>query len=112
MPMTTTEDRRKVLEKRLAELEARLQGIETEIDSHQSKDWEDLATERETDEVLETLGTSGQVEISMIRAALDRIDAGEYGYCARCGEVIQPERLDVVPYTPLCRTCAGATARS
>ncbi len=111
MPMTPLEDRRRALESRLQELGTRLREIGNELDSHDSRDWEDLATERESDEVLEGLGSSGQVEIRMIRAALQRIDAGEYGFCSRCGELIQPERLDVLPYTPLCRACAGASAK-
>ena len=106
--MTTIDERRKALTDRLAELDTRLRGIEEELDSHQSKDWEELAVEREEDEVLESMGTSGQAEIRMIKAALGRMDAGEYGYCVKCGEEILPERLDVVPYTPFFRKCAGA----
>lgn len=34
------------LETRLAELKARLDGIENELDGHNSPDWEELATER------------------------------------------------------------------
>ncbi|MDF0599592.1 TraR/DksA family transcriptional regulator [Psychromarinibacter sp. C21-152] len=109
--MKTIEERRADLEARLAELENRLHGIEEELDSHQARDWEEMATEREGEEVLEGLGSSGQAEIRKIKAALQRMDEGEYGYCARCGDSIQPERLDVVPYTPLCRACAGATAK-
>jgi len=108
--MTTIDERRKALTDRLAELDNRLQEIGEELDSHQSKDWEELAVEREEDEVLERMGTSGQAEIRMIKAALQRIDDGEYGYCVKCGAEILPERLDVLPYTPFCRTCAGAKA--
>ncbi len=106
--MTTIEERRKALTDRMAELDAKLHEIEEELDSHQSKDWEELAVEREEDEVLERMGTSGQHEIRMIQAALKRMDEGEYGYCVKCGTEILPERLDVLPYTPFCRTCAGA----
>ncbi|MDJ0827326.1 MAG: TraR/DksA family transcriptional regulator [Rhodobacter sp.] len=109
--MTTLEERRKTLTDRLAELDARLHEIDAELDSHQSKDWEELAVEREEDEVLERMGTSGQAEIRMIHAALQRMDEGEYGYCVKCGAEILPERLDVVPYTPFCRNCAGAKAQ-
>lgn len=111
MPMTTLEDRRKALLERLQELDRRMRGIEDLLQSHDTRDWGDLATEREEDEVQERLGTGGQVEARMIRAALKRMDDGEYGTCARCGEAILPERLDAVPYTPLCRKCAGASAR-
>ncbi len=104
--MTTIAQRKAQLTARLADLNERLQNIEAELDSHQSKDWEDLATEREEDEVLEGIGLSGQQEIRRIKAALDRIDSGDYGFCAKCGAEISAERLDVLPYTPFCRNCA------
>lgn len=99
--------RRRELEERLAVLKARLCAIEMELDSHQSKDWEDLATEREPDEVLEGLGLSGLQEIRMITAALGRMDRGEFGTCTKCGSVISELRLDVVPFTPFCGACAA-----
>lgn len=107
--MTTLKDRRQVLLARLAELDQRLHGIETELDVERSKDWDDAAIEREGDEVLEHLGHAGQDEIRRIRAALQRIRTGEYGYCTKCGEEISVQRLDVLPDTPLCRNCAAAT---
>ncbi len=110
--MNTTQHYRKIMQDRLTELENRLHGIDQELDSHQDRDWDDSAIQREDDEVLEGLGHSGQAEIRMIEAALARMDEGEYGFCVRCGDTIQPERLNVLPYTPLCRACAGATARA
>ncbi|MCM2560911.1 TraR/DksA C4-type zinc finger protein [Lutimaribacter sp. EGI FJ00015] len=107
--MTTIEDRRQTLLKRLSELDSRLHTIEAELDTEHTKDWDDAAIEREGDEVLEHLGQAGQDEIRRIRAALQRIRDGEYGYCANCGEEISAERLDVLPDTPLCRKCAAAT---
>ncbi len=98
---------RAVLEKRMSELEQRLQEIREELDSHMSKDWEELATERETDEVLEHEGTLGQEEIAKINAAFARMDEGEFGYCVKCGDEISDERLEVVPHTPFCRKCAA-----
>lgn len=99
--------RKAELEARLALLQGRLAGIEAELDSHEAKDWEDLATEREGDEVLERLGQGGQAEIRMIEAALARIVAGDYGACAKCGAEIGEARLDSLPYTPFCRACAA-----
>lgn len=98
--------RKAALEKRLVELGARLEMIEQELDSHNNPDWEDLAVERETDEVLEATGLAGLVEIPQIRAALARIKSGTYGTCARCGADIPEARLDALPWTPLCRDCA------
>jgi len=104
--MANFHDRKAQLDARLAVLETRLDGIDAELESHQSKDWEDLATEREADEVLEGLGLSGQQEIRMIKAALYRIEDGSFGTCVTCGETISRERLDAVPFTPFCRACA------
>lgn len=92
---------------RLAELDTRLHGIESELLSHQSRDWEDLATERENDEVLNAIGDDGRLELRTIQAALARLRAGEYGYCVTCGGRISDERLDLLPATPFCRTCAA-----
>lgn len=93
---------------RLALLHARLGRIGGELGEPHSADWEDQATEREGDEVLIGMGTAGTSEIRQIDAALSRIAAGDYGICARCGTAIAPERLDALPWTPLCRHCAGA----
>ena len=105
--MTSLDTRKTQLEARLADLNARMGGIEIELDSHHSADWEELATEREGDEVLEGMGLSAQQESRMIRAALQRIAEGDYGTCAKCGAEIGAARLDVLPYTPFCRDCAA-----
>lgn len=98
--------RKAALHQRLLELGERLEGIEQELDSHHNPDWEELAVEREGDEVLEATALAGLAEIPQIRAALQRIEDGSYGICARCGEQISKERLDALPWTPLCRNCA------
>ncbi len=104
--MIPTSARRVQLEARYADLKTRIEAIDDELDSHQSTDWEELAVEREADEVLEGIGVSAQHEMRQIEAALERMDAGEYGVCVRCGDAISEERLDVLPYTPFCRNCA------
>ncbi|BDW85739.1 MULTISPECIES: TraR/DksA family transcriptional regulator [Roseicyclus] len=104
--MTDLSRHRAQLDDQLALLLSRLRDLDAELDSHQSKDWEELAVEREGDEVLERLGQSGQAEIAQIRAALARMEAGTYGICVTCGQDISEERLDLLPSTPFCRTCA------
>jgi len=37
---------------------------------------------------------------------LSRISRGTYGVCERCGELIDPDRLSVLPDTKLCIRCA------
>lgn len=97
---------REKLNKRLSELDNRLHSIENELDAHQSKDWEELAVEREEDEVLEGMGHAGLAEIERIHAALSRIDKGTYGICVKCGDPVQKERLALLPATPFCAACA------
>lgn len=92
---------------RLQELGGRLDEIGDALEAPHSRDWEEMAVEREGDEVLEALGESGQAEIARIRAALRRYAEGDYGFCTVCGDAIAAERLDLVPETPFCRDCAA-----
>ena len=95
------------LEKRQKELRARIEEIEAELESHHSRDWEELATEREGDEVLEEEARLARAELARIAAAFARMEADEYGHCVECGDEISPERLDILPATPFCRICAA-----
>lgn len=104
--MTSLTARKKQLETRLLALTERVAATEAELLSHDAKDWEDLATEREGDEVLEQVGLGAQEEMRAIRAALQRIEDGEYGYCQKCGAKISEARLDLLPFTPFCKDCA------
>ena len=96
------------LKDRLDELGHRLEEVEHELDAPAPADFEEQATAREGDEVLEGLGHAGEQEIAMILAALKRVKAGEYGACVKCGAEILQERLDIVPHAPFCRICARA----
>ena len=98
--------RKDQLQARLAALSERLGLIDAELQSHDEKDWEELATAREGDEVLESIGVGAQAEMRAIKAALQRIEVGEYGACVRCGAEISEARLDLLPFTPFCKDCA------
>ncbi len=99
----------KPFEKRLlarkAELQQRLQQIEHDLDQPMPSDNEDRATEREDDEVMESMGNAGLEELRAIDAALDRIEAGTFGVCVKCDEAISAERLDILPTAAMCRHC-------
>lgn len=45
--------------------------------------------------------------LRQIDAALKRIDDDEYGYCLRCGDPINPKRLEFDPTVTLCIECAS-----
>ena len=49
--------------------------------------------------------------LSQVDAALQRLDAGSYGVCERCGQPINPERLEALPYAIHCITCQSAIER-
>jgi RNA polymerase-binding transcription factor DksA len=104
--MTDWTAQKQILDDRLKELDKKLHKIEDQLDAPQTKDLEDFAQDTEDTEEMESLGNAGLKEIEMINAALQRIKDGIYGECQRCGDDILPERLEVVPYTPLCRNCA------
>ncbi|WP_420559036.1 TraR/DksA family transcriptional regulator [Tepidicaulis sp.] len=43
-----------------------------------------------------------QIQLQKIDAALSRMDEGEYGFCAVCGEPIARKRLDLDPAAATC----------
>ena len=43
-----------------------------------------------------------------VTSALERIDAGTYGICEKCGRPIDIERLEALPSVGLCVTCKAA----
>ncbi|MCU0759069.1 MAG: TraR/DksA C4-type zinc finger protein [Steroidobacteraceae bacterium] len=71
-----------------------------------SADFSEQVVQRENDDVLRGLGDAARGELVSINRALARIDAGEYLRCAACGAPIDPRRLDAVPYTDRCASCA------
>ena len=49
--------------------------------------------------------------VNRIAAALERLDAGEYGLCVECGEGIAPARLQVLPEVLTCVRCQDRLER-
>ncbi len=101
--MTTLAQRKEQLQNRLGALTQRIDSIEDELQSHQTKDWDDAAVEREGDEVMEEMSLGAVQEIRAINAAMARIEDGSYGFCVTCGAEIEPARLDLLPFTPFCK---------
>jgi RNA polymerase-binding transcription factor DksA len=46
-------------------------------------------------------------QFAAAQAGLDRLIAGTYGRCERCGDSIAAARLEALPTTRTCRECAG-----
>jgi RNA polymerase-binding protein DksA len=94
------------LREKLAQLTARVRQIESDLRDPGSKDWEEWALEAENKEVLERLSDAERHEIGAIQAAIRRIDEGTYTVCDRCGDQIAAKRLEALPYTSVCVSCA------
>ena len=47
-----------------------------------------------------------------VAAALEALEAGEYGLCRRCEEPVGYARLKVRPETPFCLACQGRAERA
>jgi RNA polymerase-binding transcription factor len=52
-----------------------------------------------------------RAELAKVEAALQKVDDGTYGACASCGQPIAPERLEAIPWTPICIDCARKGVR-
>ena len=72
------------------------------------QDFAEQAVELENQEVLEALDDDARAELRQIQRALQRIDDGSYGSCARCGDDINPDRLAALPMATECIRCASA----
>jgi RNA polymerase-binding protein DksA len=64
---------------------------------------------REIDSTLEE--NSGHVLVG-IDEALDRIENGTFGTCARCGKPIAEDRLEALPYATRCIDCQRLAERA
>lgn len=103
-------DRKSELETLKAELEARL----TRYHAHQhredgplEKDFEEQASQTQNDEVVDSLEHEAREELAQVVHALARIEEGAGDECEKCGEDIDPRRLQVLPYTSVCVNCAA-----
>lgn len=104
--MTGTADIRADLEQRLAALQARAGRIEAEMAAPMAADSEEQATEAADDSALAGEDALVLKEITAVRAAIGRIDAGHYGQCLSCGADIAPARLTALPEATMCMDCA------
>ncbi len=75
-------------------------------------DYADVATQSEQNGLLSALSRTADAELKRIDAALQRLRDGRYGVCMRCGEPIEPERLQAIPDTSRCATCAERGGRA
>ena len=95
------DEQREILHRRSAEL-AEQAGLLGPPDG----DPVDLATLQREAGLLERLTETELRELKEIDLALRRLEAGVYGVCSSCGQAVCDERLEVLPTTTLCASCA------
>ncbi|GAB4539300.1 MAG: hypothetical protein Kow0063_27980 [Anaerolineae bacterium] len=89
----------------LLELERLREALKSEVDPNADEGDPDLA---EREKVL-ALVHGVERKLESIERALRQAEAGLYGICESCGEVIDPARLEIVPQATLCVACKSLT---
>jgi len=104
-----------ILLARREELTTRLEQITSDVRHEEeplSADFAEQATERENEEVMDALGAQARNELGMISDALRRIEADEFGECLECGELINEQRLEALPFAKTCIGCAEVAEKT
>ena len=81
--------------------------LSSSVDNHLG----DMATATFDREMGYTLEDNSESVLAAIERALERIEAGTYGTCQRCGKQISEERLEALPYAELCIDCKREAER-
>jgi DnaK suppressor protein len=89
------------LVQRVLQLETELHNMEEERDIEHM----DHAQEEAVNDEFIALDEYSRQEMEEIQAALARIEDGTYGFCARCGDPIDPKRLEILPTARYCVQC-------
>jgi RNA polymerase-binding transcription factor len=71
------------------------------------QDVADMAVESYTREFMFGRSSGDRAVLLMINEALERIKDESFGTCVHCEELIQPKRLEAVPWAQYCLRCQG-----
>jgi DnaK suppressor protein len=99
--------RKRLLAKRdelILDLAKNRQVSEETIDES-AQDMADRATSAYTKEFAYSLSESDRKILLLIEEALGRLDAGSYGTCIHCSQVVQEKRIEAVPWARHCLDC-------
>jgi DnaK suppressor protein len=106
---------RQTYEKQIDELKAEAQELVEEMEpgdiqfDEESGEGGTTSVDRELDLVL---SAQASAVIEDIDQALAKIDAGTYGICENCGQLISKARLEALPYARLCIQCKSGRSAS
>jgi len=77
------------------------------LDAESTKDSADRCVISVSKESLFERSSQRRTVLRLIEAALKRISDGSFGICAGCGDQIQDQRLQALPWTQFCLRCQG-----
>lgn len=87
------------------EYETRIDKIENHIQNPQddlNEHWEDQAISYRQNDMRKNLMGEAHQSLIYVESALSHIENGTYGECEVCGEQIEEQRLEALPYATLC----------
>lgn len=119
MPMPSTPSMQRfaaLLASRKAELQATLQAaagaaVQASEQTHEVLDFKDVAESDAQAAIEDATADHAAQELSLVAAALRRLEDGSYGMCLDCGEPIAEQRLLALPATPYCTACQARLER-
>ncbi len=91
----------------LVDLERLREALKTEVDPDADEGDPDLVEREKVMALVQTL----ERRLELIEYALRQAQMGTYGTCERCGEPIDPARLEIVPEATLCVKCKSIVER-
>jgi DnaK suppressor protein len=74
-------------------------------DKHHLADLEEMASDTADTDSLCAMVDLGSSTLDQIDAALEKISEGTYGSCERCETLIPHDRIEALPFAPLCVEC-------
>ena len=85
-------------ETRIDKIEDHIQNPQDDLNEH----WEDQAISYRQNDMRTNLMVEARQSLIYVENALSRIENGTYGKCEVCGEQIEEQRLQALPYATLC----------
>ena len=92
----------------MAEVALRKSGMEGSDNGGMPIHMAELGSDNFEQEFTLSLLETEEGSLSLIEAALERIEDGNFGQCVECDGAIAKARLNAIPYTPVCIKCAEA----
>ena len=71
----------------------------------------DIGTEVYMNDMQNSLTNHEKAHLEKINDAISKIENNTFGYCENCHKEIEPERLEIIPESNLCASCAKKNRR-